>query len=103
MQCTYGHTAIYVDDISWYTLFFERVFSMQVVRREEGQVWLDGGLQFIEAPAAERGMLAHICVLVPDVEQFRARMLYNGGRDYPPDANMVELPNGLLVELKPLV
>lgn len=102
MICKFGHVAVYVDNLEWYKNMFETVFGMQVTRREQTQLWLDGGIQLVENPVQlDRGQLAHICLLVEDVPKYRSILLEHGGSYFEPDPNMIALPNGALIELKP--
>ena len=104
------HAAVTVADIHWSLAFFEDVLGMTETRRRESdgklqQVWLDGGIQLIEAPGKVPGGQAHhLGIRVRDFKGTLAKMLaYEGVHsvDGKPE-KWVQLPDGLLLELFPL-
>ena len=67
--------------------------------------WTLGGLQFIATPdlqaepSNDAGWLAHLGVMVTDLEAAIAQTLQWGGRPLPQGRNWLQLPDGLAVEL----
>ncbi|SFI22927.1 Catechol 2,3-dioxygenase [Selenomonas ruminantium] len=103
------HAAVTVADIQWSLAFFEEVLGMTVTRRRENdgklqQVWLDGGIQLIEAPATvPSGQAHHLGIRVRDFKGTLAKMLaYEGVHPVAgKPEKWVQLPDGLLLELFP--
>lgn len=104
------HVALRVKDIGWHIAYFRDVLGMPM-READGppdcprQYWAHGGLQFIatpdlEAPASnDAGWLAHLGVMVTDLELAINATLKRGGTPLPQGRNWLQLPDGLAVEL----
>jgi catechol 2,3-dioxygenase-like lactoylglutathione lyase family enzyme len=104
------HVAIRVRDIHWHIRFFEQVLGM-TLRELEGSVeqpsqyWTLGGLQFMASPdfvappSNDAGWLAHLGVMVDDLEQALTEAQTWGVKALPQGRNWLQLPDGLAVEL----
>lgn len=104
------HVAIRVSDIHWHIRFFEQVLGM-CLRELEGsaeqpsQYWTLGGLQFmaspgfVAAPSNDAGWLAHLGVMVEDLDRALADARAWGARPLPQGPNWLQLPDGLALEL----
>ena len=103
------HVAIRVKDIQWHINFFRDVLGMDV-RDIDGpsdaprQYWSLGGLQFMATPDFEAkpsndaGWLAHLGIMVDDVEAALAAAQKWGVKALPQGQNWLQLPDGLAVE-----
>jgi catechol 2,3-dioxygenase-like lactoylglutathione lyase family enzyme len=103
------HVAIRVRDIQWHINFFRDVLGMEA-RDVDGpvdaphQYWSLGGLQFISSPGFEAppsndaGWLAHLGLMVDDVEAALAAVKKWGVKELPQGRNWLQLPDGLAVE-----
>ena len=105
------HVAIRVQDIHWHIRFFHEVLG-QTLREVEGtveqpkQYWTLGGLQFMAAPGLslapsnDAGWLAHLGVMVDDLEAaLTAAHSFGVATTLPQGRNWLQLPDGLAVEL----
>lgn len=104
------HVAVRVRDIRWHIDFFYEVLGMDV-REIDGppdaprQYWTLGGLQlmacpdFTAAPSHEAGWLAHLGIMVEDLEAAIAAAQSWGVTALPQGRNWLQLPDGLAVEL----
>jgi catechol 2,3-dioxygenase-like lactoylglutathione lyase family enzyme len=104
------HVAIRVKDIHWHINFFRDVLGMEA-REMDGppdaphQYWTIGGLQlmsspgFVARPTNEAGWLAHLGVMVDDVEAALAAAQKWYVKELPQGRNWLQLPDGLAVEL----
>lgn len=106
------HVAIRVRDIQWHIHFFREALGMEM-REVDGdpaspnQYWTIGGLQFIgdpefEArPTNESGWLAHLGIMVDDLDAAIAACQSLGAVELPngKGPNWLELPDGLAIEL----
>ncbi len=105
------HVAIRVHDIHWHIRFFHEVLG-QTLREVEGtvqepkQYWTLGGLQFMAAPGLslapsnDSGWLAHLGVMVDDLEAaLTAAHSFGVITTLPQGSNWLQLPDGLAVEL----
>jgi len=104
------HVAIRVRDIHWHIRFFREVLG-QDLREVEGtegnprQVWTLGGMQFMATPdfqappSNDAGWLAHLGVMVEDMEAALAAAQAWGVTPLPQGSNWLQLPDGLAVEL----
>ncbi len=105
-----AHVAIRVHDIHWHIRFFHEVLG-QTLREVEGtvehpkQYWTLGGLQFMAspglsfAPSNDAGWLAHLGVMVDDLEAALAAAQKFDVSTLPQGSNWLQLPDGLAVEL----
>ena len=103
------HVAIRVKDIHWHIKFFYEVLGMDV-REIDGptddprQYWTLGGLQFMATPDFEAppsndaGWLAHLGVMVDDLDSAIAEAHKWGVKPLPQGRNWLQLPDGLAVE-----
>ena len=104
------HVAIRVKDIQWHIRFFYEVLGMDV-REIDGptddpkQYWTIGGMQLVAtpdfeaAPSNEAGWLAHLGVMVDDLEVALTAAEPWGVKALPQGRNWLQLPDGLAVEL----
>lgn len=104
------HVAVRVKDIQWHINFFYEVLGMDV-REIDGptdaprQYWTIGGLQLISTPDFEAppsndaGWLAHLGIMVEDLEATLASAQSWGVQQLPQGRNWLQLPDGLAVEL----
>ena len=104
------HVAIRVKDIHWHIRFFHEALGMDV-REIDGdaanpqQYWTIGGMQlvstpgFAAAPSNDAGWLAHLGVMVEDLDAAIAACHTFGVKELPQGRNWLQLPDGLAVEL----
>jgi predicted enzyme related to lactoylglutathione lyase len=104
------HVAIRVKDIHWHINFFYEALGMDV-RQIEGdpadpkQYWTLGGMQFISSPGFEappsndQGWLAHLGVMVEDLDLAIAECARLGATPLHQGRNWLQLPDGLAIEL----
>lgn len=104
------HIAIRVRDIHWHIRFFREVLG-QELREVDGseenpkQYWTLGGMQLMSTPdfqappSNDAGWLAHLGVMVDDLEAALAAAEGWGVRALPQGRNWLQLPDGLAVEL----
>ena len=104
------HVAIRVADIHWHIRFFHDVLGM-TMREVDGaasdprQYWTVGGIQlvatpgFVAAPSNDSGWLAHLGIMVTDVEAALAAAQSWNVKRLPQGRNWLQLPDGLAVEL----
>ena len=104
------HVAVRVKDIHWHIRFFYEVLGMDV-REIDGptddprQYWMLGGMQlmacpdFEAPPSNDAGWLAHLGVMVDDLEAALAAAQHWGVKPLPQGRNWLQLPDGLAVEL----
>lgn len=104
------HVAVRVKDIHWHINFFYQALGMDV-REIDGptdaphQYWSIGGMQlmstpgFEAAPSNDAGWLAHLGIMVDDLEQALAECHKFGVKVLPQGRNWLQLPDGLAIEL----
>jgi catechol 2,3-dioxygenase-like lactoylglutathione lyase family enzyme len=104
------HVAVRVKDIQWHINFFYEVLGMDV-REIDGptdaprQYWTIGGMQlmstpdFVAPPSNDAGWLAHLGIMVDDLEAALALAQSWGVKQLPQGRNWLQLPDGLAVEL----
>lgn len=104
------HVAIRVHDIGWHIRFFGEVLGMQP-REIDGpadsprQYWTIGGLQLISTPGFKgppshgAGWLAHLGIMVQDLETALSDAQGWGVEELPQGRNWLQLPDGLALEL----
>jgi predicted enzyme related to lactoylglutathione lyase len=104
------HVAVRVKDIHWHINFFYEALGMDV-REIDGptdapnQYWSIGGMQlmstpgFEAAPSNDAGWLAHLGLMVDDLEQALAECHKFGVKVLPQGRNWLQLPDGLAIEL----
>lgn len=104
------HVAVRVNDIQWHIDFFFEVLGMDV-REIDGptdaprQYWTIGGMQlmstpgFTAPPSNDSGWLAHIGIMVDDLEAALAAAQSWGVKALPQGRNWLQLSDGLAVEL----
>ncbi len=104
------HVAVRVKDIHWHIQFFYQALGMDV-REIDGdpanpkQYWTIGGMQlintpdFVAPPSNDAGWLAHLGVMVEDLELAIAECHKFGVKTLPQGRNWLQLPDGLAVEL----
>jgi catechol 2,3-dioxygenase-like lactoylglutathione lyase family enzyme len=106
------HVAIRVRDIHWHVRFFSEVLG-HTLREVDGslehprQYWTLGGLQFISSPefsappSNDSGWLAHLGLMVDDLEAALHAASAWGVKTLPQGRNWLQLPDGLAIELMP--
>jgi catechol 2,3-dioxygenase-like lactoylglutathione lyase family enzyme len=104
------HVAIRVKDINWHIKFFYEALGMGM-REVDGkptspkQYWAIGGIQLMSAPemtappSNDAGRLAHLGIMVEDLNEAIAACQKFGVRQLPQGRNWLQLPDGLTVEL----
>ncbi|MEY4295935.1 MAG: hypothetical protein RLY82_1623 [Pseudomonadota bacterium] len=104
------HVAVRVKDIQWHINFFYEVLGMDV-REIDGptdaprQYWTIGGMQlmstpdFVAPPSNDAGWLAHLGIMVDDLEAALVLAQSWGVKELPQGRNWLQLPDGLAVEL----
>jgi catechol 2,3-dioxygenase-like lactoylglutathione lyase family enzyme len=104
------HVAVRVKDIQWHINFFYEVLGMDV-REIDGptnaprQYWTIGGMQlmstpdFVAPPSNDAGWLAHLGIMVDDLEAALVLAQNWGVKELPQGRNWLQLPDGLAVEL----
>lgn len=100
------HAAFFVRDIRWHIRFFEEVLGL-TIRETQGdtdnpqQVWFHGGIQLVSKPDfnESEGRLAHIGLMVKDMESVLDRAYGRGVTELPQGRNWIRLPDGLCLEI----
>jgi catechol 2,3-dioxygenase-like lactoylglutathione lyase family enzyme len=104
------HVAVRVKDIHWHIRFFEEVLGMGL-REVDGppeaprQYWSLGGMQlvsspdFVAPPSNDAGWLAHVGIMVEDLEAALQAAAGWGVTTLPQGPNWLLLPDGLAVEV----
>ncbi len=104
------HVAVRVKDIQWHINFFDKVLGMDV-REIDGpidaprQYWTVGGMQLMSTPGFEAppsndaGWLAHLGIMVADLDAALAEAQHWGVTPLPQGRNWLQLPDGLAIEL----
>ena len=104
------HVAIRVQDIRWHIRFFNEALGMDV-REIDGdpanpaQYWTVGGIQLISTPgfaappSNDAGWLAHLGVMVDDLDAAIAACQPFAVKELPQGRNWLQLPDGLAIEL----
>ena len=104
------HVAVRVKDIHWHINFFYEALGMDV-REIDGdpanprQCWTLGGMQlmstpgFVAQPSNDAGWLAHLGVMVEDLDLAINECQKFGVTQLPQGRNWLQLPDGLAVEL----
>jgi len=99
-----------VKDIQWHINFFYEALGMDV-REIDGdpasprQYWTIGGMQLMSTPDFEAppsndaGWLAHLGIMVEDLDAAIAECHKFGVKQLPQGRNWLQLPDGLAVEL----
>ncbi len=108
------HVAIRVKDIKWHMKFFYDVLDMDVRQvdvsdgsdpNEPHQYWSVGGVQLIHTPRFEAppsndtGWLAHLGIMVEDLDEALKRAEKFGVKELPQGRGWLQLPDGLAIEL----
>ena len=100
------HVAVKVKDIDWHLRFFREVLGMTVreVMGPDGKpekAWTIGGMQFNADPdfTGPEGRLAHLGIMVEDLEAVLAEAAKWGVRELPMGRHWLALPDGLELEL----
>ncbi len=104
------HVAVRVKDSQWHINFFDEAQGMDV-REIDGptdaphQYWSIGGMQLMSTPGFEAppsndvGWLAHLGIMVEDLEQAIPECHKFGVKVLPQGRNWLQLPDGLAIEL----
>ena len=108
------HVAVRVKDIRWHMKFFYDVLDMDVRdvdvtdgsdANEPRQYWSVGGMQLIHSPSFEAppsndsGWLAHIGIMVEDLDEALSRASKYNLKQLPQGRGWLQLPDGLAIEL----
>jgi catechol 2,3-dioxygenase-like lactoylglutathione lyase family enzyme len=104
------HVAVRVRDIRWHINFFHDVLGMDV-REIDGptdaplQYWTLGGMQLVSTPgfdappSNDAGWLAHLGIMVQDLEAALVEAKKWDVQELPQGRNWLQLPDGLALEL----
>lgn len=104
------HVAVRVKDIQWHINFFYEALGMDV-REIDGpsdapnQYWTIGGMQLMSTPDFEAppsndaGWLAHLGIMVEDLEAAMTEVHKFDVKQLPQGRNWLQLPDGLAIEL----
>jgi len=104
------HVAVRVKDIHWHIQFFREALGMEM-REIHGnpaspsQYWTIGGVQliatpdFVAPPTNDVGWLAHLGIMVEDLDEAIAACHKFGVTKLPKGSNWLQLPDGLALEL----
>lgn len=104
------HVAVRVRDIRWHINFFHDVLGMDV-REIDGptdaplQYWTLGGMQLVSTPgfdappSNDAGWLAHLGIMVKDLEAALTEAKKWNVKVLPQGHNWLQLPDGLAIEL----
>jgi catechol 2,3-dioxygenase-like lactoylglutathione lyase family enzyme len=104
------HVAVRVHDIQWHIRFFHDVLGMEAREiagpaESPSQYWTIGGMQlmstpgFEAAPSNDAGWLAHLGIMVQDLEIALTQAQSWGVKELPQGRNWLQLPDGLALEL----
>jgi catechol 2,3-dioxygenase-like lactoylglutathione lyase family enzyme len=104
------HVAIRVQDIQWHIRFFREVLGQEMrqiagLPEQPVQYWTLGGLQlmaspdFFASPSNDAGWLAHLGIMVDDLEAALKAAQSWGVKELPQGRNWLQLPDGLAIEL----
>lgn len=104
------HVAIRVHDIHWHIRFFREVLGMEMrevagTPENPSQYWTLGGMQLIATPGFKAdpsnnaGWLAHLGVMVDDLDAALLAASSWNVKTLPQGFNWIQLPDGLAVEL----
>ena len=100
------HVAIRVKDIDWHIRFFRDVLGMtlrEVIGPDSApeKAWTIGGMQLNADPDfnGPEGRLAHLGIMVEDLEAVLREAQTWGVKELPMGRNWLALPDGLELEL----
>lgn len=104
------HVAVRVRDIQWHIRFFHDVLGMAVREiagpaESPSQYWTIGGMQlmstpdFAAPPSNDAGWLAHLGIMVQDLELALVDAQSWGVKELSQGRNWLQLPDGLALEL----
>ncbi|WP_418781416.1 VOC family protein [Holdemanella porci] len=100
------HMAFKVNDLDWCVRFFQEVFDMPI-RLSLGQaphrkIWLHAGIQLNEdlEYKNEEGRCDHFALMVSDYDEVLKKCLGFGCKALPTGENWIQMPNGMIIELK---
>lgn len=99
------HVAIRVRDIEWHVRFFREVLGMGLRDDRRGQTpsqaWTVGGVQLVADPAFAdpEGRLAHLGIMVEDLDAVLREAAGWGVTALPQGPNWLRLPDGLCLEI----
>lgn len=103
------HVALRVHDIQWHIRFFREVLGLDL-REVDGpadnprQVWTLGGVQLVASPGFSatpsnaEGWLAHLGIMVEDLDEVLRAAADWGATTLPQGRNWLQLPDGLAIE-----
>lgn len=104
------HVAVRVKDIHWHINFFRAALGMEM-REVDGdaaspnQYWAIGGIQLISdpdfaaPPTNDGGWLAHLGIMVEDLDEAIDACLEFGAQQLDKGPNWLQVPDGLAIEL----
>lgn len=100
------HMAFKVNDLDWCIRFFQEVFGMPI-RLEMGEkpnrkVWLHAGIQLNEDSSFvdKEGRCDHFSLMTSDYEKTLEKCKEWGCQTLEMGENWLQLPNGMVLELK---
>lgn len=106
MKSQLHHVALNVQNIKWYTTFFQEIFGMEIHKTTgtspNQKVWFIEGIQLIECweGLVIGSVYNHISLAVPDITKTVDAALKAGCTPLPNGDHWFALPNGTMVELK---
>ena len=109
MKARIHHVALNISDMDWYVAFFENVFGMTVQRtageKPKRRLWFGEGVQLneCESDLTCGNACDHFSLAVEDVPAAVKQAIEAGCAALPDGAHWVALPNGVRLELKPMV
>lgn len=100
------HMAFKVNDLDWCVKFFQDVFDMPI-RLSLGQaphrkIWLHAGIQLNEDVTFKdkEGRCDHFALMVSNYNEVLEKCKQYGCKVLPMGENWLQMPNGMVIELK---
>lgn len=106
MQARIDHVAVIARDFEWTVNFFKEVFGMEIEKTggnaPKRKVWFREGIQVNESDQNILcgGVLDHIGIKVDSREEICLKSEKYGCRRLPGKDNWVQMPQGIVIELK---
>lgn len=100
------HMAFKVNDLDWCVKFFQDVFDMPI-RLSLGQapnrkIWLHAGIQLNEDLTFKdkEGRCDHFALMVSNYDETLKKCIQYGCKTLDMGENWLQMPNGMIIELK---
>lgn len=100
------HMAFKVNDFDWCVKFFQDVFGMEIRmaigEKPNRKVWLHAGIQLNEDISYQNaeGRCDHFALMSDSYDTVIERCLAYGCKQHSMGENWLQMPNGMLIELK---